>query len=193
MIGAVILAAGESRRMGSPKLLLKIGEKSLLELTVNSLGDIVDEIVVVLGHEPQRLKPLVEKLGLKWAVNEDYVQGMVSSFKKGLAEVGGCDVVFLVLGDQPFIDSEFLKKAIDAWREGAKIVSPVHKGKKGHPVLFDRSLFAEILALGKNQFIRDVIHAHGKDLRLVEAGDWAVTDIDTPEDFQAIEKRARRK
>jgi len=62
----------------------------------------------------------------------------------------------------------------------------VYKGKKGHPVLFDRSLFGEILSLQIHEMIRDVIHRHSSELRLVEAGEWAVIDIDTPEDFHKI-------
>ncbi|MBA7690163.1 hypothetical protein ES703_98687 [subsurface metagenome] len=108
---------------------------------------------------------------------------MVSSFKAGLEGLKGCDAVFLALGDQPFVDRDFLVKAIEAWRSGAKIVSPVYKGKKGHPVLFDQTLFDEILSLQKREMIRDVIHRHKSEHHLVEAGEWTVIDLDTPESF----------
>jgi len=188
MVGAVILAAGESRRMGRPKLLLRIKGKRMIEWVVDSFKGVVDELVVVLGHDPESLIPTLEELGTRWVVNENYREGMVSSFKKGLEPLKNCDAVFLALGDQPFVDRDFLMKAVDAWKEGAKIVSPVYKGKKGHPVLFDRSLFDEILSLQEHEMIRDVIHRHGDKHHLVEAGEWAVTDLDTPESFRKFMK-----
>lgn len=189
MIGAVILAAGESRRMGVQKLILDINGKPMIERVIEPFKLIVDEIIVVLGHKPEKLVPFLEKLGVKWTINFNYQEGMVSTFKKGLKKLENLDAVFLALGDQPFVDRDFLIKAMESWKSGAKVVSPIFKGKKGHPVLFDRSLFGEILALGKNQFIRDVIHKHKDDFRAIESGDWAVTDLDTPEDLEALRKR----
>jgi len=188
MVGAVILAAGESRRMGRPKLLLRIKGKRMIEWVVDSFNGVVDELVVVLGHDPESLIPTLEELGTRWVVNENYQEGMVSSFKKGLERLKNCDAVFLALGDQPLVDRDFLMKAVDAWKGGAKIVSPVYKGKKGHPVLFDQSLFDEILSLQEHEMIRDVIHRHGDKHHLVEAGEWVVTDLDTPESFRKFMK-----
>jgi molybdenum cofactor cytidylyltransferase len=189
MIGAVVLAAGESKRMGVPKPLLMIKDKRMIEWVIDSFKDTVEDIVIVLGHKPEVVKPVLEKLGARWVVNEDYAEGMASSFKKGLDELKHCDAVFLAFGDQPFVDRNFLVKAIDAWKGGAKIVSPVYKGKKGHPVLFDKSLFDEILSLKKQEMVRDVIHRHAGEHRLVEAGEWAVVDIDSPEDLHKILKK----
>jgi len=189
VIGVVVLAAGESKRMGEPKPLVKIGGKRMIEWVVGSFKDTAGDIVVVLGHEPDAIKPVLEKLGVRWVVNERYHEGMVSSFKEGLQELENCDAVFLALGDQPFVDKDYLTNAIGVWKSGAKIVSPVHKGKKGHPVLFDQSLFGEISSLQRHEMIRDVIHRHGSELRLVEAGEWAIVDLDSPEDFRKILKK----
>ena len=189
MIGVVVLAAGESKRMGEPKPLLKIRGKRMIEWVIDSFKGMVDDIIIVLGHKPEVVKPVLEKLGVRWVVNENYAEGMVSSFKKGLDELKHHDAVFLALGDQPFVDQDFLVKAIDAWKSGAKIVSPVHKGKKGHPILFDNSLFDEIFSLKKHEMIRDVIHRHAGEHRLVEAGEWAVVDLDSPKDVRKILKK----
>ena len=186
MIGAVVLAAGESRRMGENKLLLEIGGRRVIELIISSFDGVVDELIVVLGHKPESVVPVLKKLGAKWVVNENYIEGMASSFKKGLDKLKHCDAVFLALGDQPFVDRDFLLKAIDAWKGGAKIVSPAYKGKKGHPVLFDKSLFDEIFSLKKHEMVRDVIHRHAGEHRSVEAGEWAIVDLDTPEDFRSF-------
>ncbi|MDI6884009.1 MAG: nucleotidyltransferase family protein [Hadesarchaea archaeon] len=184
MVGVVILAAGESQRMGEPKLLMEIKGKRMIEWVIDSFSGAVDDLVVVLGHKPENLIPTLEKLGTRWTVNKNYREGMVSSFKEGLKKLKDHDAVFLALGDQPFVDQDFLVKAIDVWKTGAKIVSPVFKGKKGHPVLFDRSLFDEILLLQKHEMIRDVTHRHDSEHYLIEAGEWAVIDLDTPESFE---------
>jgi len=189
VIGAVILAAGESRRMGKPKPLLKIGDKSLIERALDAF-DLVDDIIVVLGHEPERLIQFLQELGVNCTVNPNYRKGMASSFKEGLKKFKKFNAVFLALCDQPIVDRDFLAKAIDAWKAGAKIVSPVYKGKKGHPVLFDRSLFEEILALKNGELIRDVIHRHEGKHYLIEAGEWAVTDIDTPDSLRAFKEKS---
>ncbi|MEM2192318.1 MAG: nucleotidyltransferase family protein [Candidatus Hadarchaeales archaeon] len=191
-VGVVILAAGESSRMGEQKLLLPLMGHTLLEHVVGSFRGIADRIIVVLGHNPEAIFPLLQRLNVEWVVNEEYQLGMVTSFKRGLAELGNCDAVFLALGDQPLVDKTFLLKAIDAWRDGAKIVCPVFRGKKGHPVLFDQSLFGEILSLGENQFIRDVIHRHADLMKVIEAGKWAITDVDTPEDFLKLKKELEK-
>jgi molybdenum cofactor cytidylyltransferase len=184
MIGAVILAAGESKRMGGKKLILEVKGKPIIQWVVESFKGIVDDIVVVLGHEPETIIPLLRKLEVRWTINNKYMNGMASSFKEGLEKLKNCESVFLALGDQPFVDKEFLLKAIDAWRnQKARIVSPVYKGKKGHPVLFDRSLFNEILSLDKQKTIRDIIHAHADELHLIETGKWAILDMDVPEDL----------
>jgi molybdenum cofactor cytidylyltransferase len=183
MIGAVILAAGESRRMGTKKSLLNIRGKRMVELVVDSFKDVVDKLVAVVGHEPDELVQILNLLGVKWAVNRRYKEGMVSSFKRGLEELKECDAVFLALGDQPFVDRDFLLKAIEEWKKGAKVVSPIHCGKKGHPVLFDHELFDEILSLKKDEKIRDLIHRYREQHRLIETGKWAVMDFDSPEDF----------
>lgn len=184
MIGVVILAAGESRRMGKNKLLLEVEGKRVIEWTVDSFRGIADNIVVVLGHRPEDMTPALKELGVRWTVNENHEEGMASSFKRGLVELRNCGAAFLALGDQPFVDRDFLKKAIDVWKKRhAKIVSPVYEGKKGHPVLFDRSLFGEILSLGRHETIRDVIHRHVDELHLVKAGKWSIMDMDAPEDL----------
>jgi len=189
MIGAVVLAAGESERMGKNKLLLEFEGKKVIELVIDALRGVVDDIIVVLGHKPERLIPILKGHGVRWTVNENYREGMTSSFKKGLRETKDSEAVFLVLGDQPSINRNFLIGMIWAWKEkGAKIVSPVYKGKKGHPVLFDKRLFDEIMTLQKGEIIRNIIHRHSDELHLIEAEEWAVMDMDTPEGFNKMKR-----
>lgn len=189
MIGAIILAAGKSERMGASKMLQEIAGKKVIELVIDPFKGIADEIVVVLGHAPEKLVDLIWRLGVKWVVNQNYERGMTSSFQRGLREVENCEAAFLVLGDQPCVERDFLVEMINAWADNkAKIVSPVYRGKKGHPVLFDRSLFDEIIHLPEKEIIRDVMHRHVGDILLLEAGEWSIMDMDTSEDFERMKR-----
>ncbi|KXB02341.1 hypothetical protein AKJ44_00690 [candidate division MSBL1 archaeon SCGC-AAA261F17] len=189
MIGTVILAAGESKRMGRPKLLLEVKGERVIDRVVNSFKDVADEVVVVLGHEPENLIPILGELEVRWEINEEYQEGMVSSIKTGVKTLKDCEALFLALGDQSIIKQDFLNAAIGAWKNGAKLVSPIHEDKKGHPVLFDQSLFEEILSLKREETLRKVIHEHDEDHELIDAGKWAIMDFDTPEDYQAVKEK----
>jgi len=174
--------------MGKFKPLITIDGKPLLQRVIESLVKEVDKIVVVLGYNAEKIIPILNRLNTKYVINQEYQKGMTSSFQTGLSELMDCKAVFLVLGDQPYIDSKFLKKAKQKWETGAKLVSPVYKGKKGHPVLIDHSLFLEFLELGKDRQIRDVIKTHQNEHVLIEADRWCIVDLDVPEDLAIIEE-----
>jgi molybdenum cofactor cytidylyltransferase len=192
VIGAVVLAAGKSERMGQNKLFLSLNGKALIDNILDAVAAAgIDEQVIVLGHKPE---PVIEAIKprlrtLKIAVNEDYEQGMTSSFQKGLEALPHVDAAFLVLGDEPIFDPNILKLMVQQMENSqgkALIVSPIHKGKKGHPLLFHRQLFAEILNLKNPQTIRDIVHRYADRLLTIEAPQWTIMDIDTPEDYARI-------
>lgn len=178
--------------MGQNKLLLRLNDKTLIESILAAIAAAnIDETVVVLGYKPQQLIEVVKKSleGVKIAINEDYQQGMTSSFQKGLRMVSYVDAAFLVLGDQPILDNHFLRVMIHQMENNlgkALIVSPIHKGKKGHPLLFFKELFGEILGLNKTETLRDVVRRHTDRLLTIEAPEWTTIDIDTPEDFARV-------
>jgi molybdenum cofactor cytidylyltransferase len=189
MTAAVVLAAGKSERMGQNKLLMQLKNNTLLETILNAVAATdIDTTVVVLGHKPQEIIDAIEpKLKkLTTVINENYEQGMTSSFQKGLREVLFADGAFLILGDELIPDPSLLNIIIHEMESNlgkALIVSPIHNGKKGHPLLFHRRLFDEILNLRRNETIRDVVHRHADRLITVEAPEWTIMDVDTPEDF----------
>ncbi len=191
IVGAVVLAAGKSERMGQNKLLLPLGEKLLIDQVLDSLAAAgVNEQVVVLGHDLEKviasLKPRLGKV--KIALNVEYEKGMVSSFQTGLWVLSGIEAVFLILGDEPILDPSLLQKMTQTMESNPEtlIVSPIYRSKKGHPLLFRRQLFGEILSLKEAQTIRDIVHAHADRLVTVEAPEWTTIDIDTPEDYARI-------
>ncbi len=189
MTAAIVLAAGKSERMGQNKLLLRLNDDTVLETILNALGAAgINRIVVVLGHKPEEiievLKPRKGEITI--VINENYELGMTSSFQKGLRQVLFVDAAFLVLGDQPLLDHTYLNTIIRKMENNLHktlIVSPIHGGKKGHPLLFNRQLFSEILGLKKDETIRDVVRRHSEEIVAVEAPDWTTMDMDTPEDF----------
>ena len=192
-VGAVILAAGKSERMGQNKQLLKLNGKTIIEDILDALSTAAINVqVVVLGGELEQimkvLKPRLSKI--KIALNVTPELGMVSSFQTGLIVLSNFEAVFLVLGDQPILDPAFLQTMVSKMESDpeALIVSPVNDGKKGHPLLFRRQLFGEIMSLQEGQTIRDVVHAHADKLILVEAPEWTTMDIDTPEDYERLKK-----
>ncbi len=188
-VAAVVLAAGKSERMGRNKLLLKLRGKPLIELVLDALeASEVDEIIIVLGNKPWEIakviKPQLNRIRL--VVNESYEEGMTSSFKTGLMQIKHAEAALLVLGDQLILDPKFLNIMIEAMernRGKALIVSPIYEGKKGHPLLFSKNLFNEILSLKESEVIRDVVHRHIDQLLTIDQPKWTITDIDTPEDF----------
>ncbi len=191
MIGAVVLASGKSERTGKNTLLLRLNGKTLLDNIFDALeaADINDQVIVV-GHEPE---PVIEaikpRLGVvKLALDLGHERGMTSSFQTGLVVISNVDAAFLVLGDQPILDPDFLKTMVKELENNgdASIVSPIHNGKKGHPLLFSRRIFGEILNFKSTQTIRDVLHANADKLLTVEAPAWTVMDIETPEDYARL-------
>lgn len=193
-VGAVILAAGESSRMGKNKLLMDIKGKEVIERVRDKVSKAANEYLFVLGHNPPKNVPKLKEMEEDWIVNEEYSHGMTWSFVKGLKALKDqhrdLDSVMLVLGDQPLVDGDFLCKMVEKWEEESGIVSPIHNGKKGHPVLFDEKYFDEILSLPKDGVIRDVIHNNDDELHLLEAPKWSIMDMDTPEDYEKVKDYA---
>lgn len=189
-LAAVVLAAGKSERMGRNKLLLKVDGRPILDLLLTALDvSPVNEVFVVLGHRLEELRAIVEAHGAEAVFNPDYEEGMTSSFKAGLRQVSA-EAAFLVLGDQLGLEAELLETMAVTMEldPEALIVSPVYQGRRGHPVLFRRALFAEILSLGEGETLRDLVLRHESAHRFVEGSLWCVLDLDTPQDFEKAKK-----
>jgi molybdenum cofactor cytidylyltransferase len=189
-LAAIVLAAGKSSRMGDNKLLLEVAGRTVLDRLLDTLDDsAVDEVFVVLGHRPEELAPIVGAHRAEAVMNPNYEDGMTSSFKAGLGKVTA-DGAFLILGDQLGLRNELLALMADKMEKEADalIVSPAHEGKKGHPVLFKRALFAEILGLGPDETMKDVVQRHEDAHSSVEGDIWCTLDMDTPEDFEELRR-----
>jgi molybdenum cofactor cytidylyltransferase len=191
-IGAVVLAAEKSDWIGQNKQLLRLNGKTLLESILDALSEAgINEQVIVLGNEmAEVIEAIRPKLGkIKIALNVAPERGMASSVQTGIIVLSNVDAIFIVLGYQPILDSSLLRKMIKILGGNSEtlIVSPIHNEKEGHPLLFRKSLFGELMSLRDNQSIRDVVHAHADKVINVEAPQWSIMDIDTPEDYKRMQ------
>jgi molybdenum cofactor cytidylyltransferase len=196
MISAILLAAGESKRMGLPKQLLTWQGKNLLQHSLESLiNSAADEIILVLGHEADQIQETLPELPIKIVVNPDYKQGMASSLRRGLLAIDpGSEAFLVLLGDQPGIGPEIINTLIRAFRQAERkrgIVRPVYRGKRGHPVLISTRYLKEALQLRGDVGARRILMDHPEDILEIEiTSDVILRDIDTPDEYQEYTKQA---
>lgn len=192
MISAILLAAGESRRMGQFKQLLPLGDKSFVEHCAdNLLGSRVDEVIIVTGHRDIEVRRAVGERPVRFAHNPEYRSGMASSIKCGVRSLSEDAQAFvLALVDQPQIGSDAINLVVEAYeKEQALIVIPAFEGRNGHPILLDLRLREEILAVDAEQGLRKVVSAHREKVKRVEVTSRSILDdFDLPEDYVRILK-----
>jgi len=196
MISAILLAAGESKRMGITKQILKFGKNTLLEYTINNLvNSKIDEIILVLGYKAEEIKKEIstkyEKLVI--TINPDFRDGMSSSIKHGIGSINPeAKAVLIVLGDQPLISSEIINSIINTYQEkDAAIVAPVYKGTIGHPVCFDLEKYRDrLLGLSGDKGAKEIVDANTDDFFGVDvSSDNILVDIDDKENYlKALKK-----
>jgi molybdenum cofactor cytidylyltransferase len=186
-IAAVVLSAGESSRMGRPKALLPIEGETFIGRIVGSLKRTqVGKILVVLGHNADPLAAALGALSVEILINPNYQLGQLSSLQvavRTLLPDPDCDGMLVHLVDHPYIDASLVDRMIRQFYESKKdIVVPRCRGKRGHPVLFSRRLFGELLDAPMDQGAKAVVNAHGDATLEIETDDEGITvDIDTPE------------
>ena len=187
MIIGVVLSAGESSRMGRPKALLPIEGQRFIERIIRVLGlSRVGRTIVVLGHHAEQLRGQIEHLPVEIVINPDYQSGQLSSLQAAIRHLerdDRCAGMLVHLVDHPFIDVALVDKLIEGFFETKKlIVVPRYKEKRGHPVIFSRELFAELLNAPVDQGAKAVVNAHRQETLEIEWQDEGITvDIDTPE------------
>jgi molybdenum cofactor cytidylyltransferase len=189
MLSAIILAAGESKRMGKPKQLLPLGKSTLLEQAIdNLLNSSVDETIVVLGHKAEEITEKIANKPVKVVINPDYQQGMSTSIVAGLIMVDPrSQAVMLALGDQPLVTSRTINQLIEAFNKNRKgIAVPTYRGRRGHPIIFDIKYKAELFKLRGDIGGREIIQNHPKDVFMVAVdSESVVSDIDTQDEYNS--------
>ena len=195
MISAVILAAGESRRMGKQnKLLLPIGGEALLvKLVASVCASDVGQVLVVIGHEAEKIRRELNELPLNFVYNPNFSEGMTTSIKYGVKVVSHeCDGLLICLGDMPFINTSEINKLIHAYVKNrikgeGLIVVPVFKRQRGNPVLFSIEFRNDILEHKKESGCKEVIMKNSDSVMEIEMDDEKMLlDVDTMEDYQSV-------
>jgi molybdenum cofactor cytidylyltransferase len=193
-VGAIVLAAGASFRMGSPKALLRMGEETFLQHVVGQLHRAgVDDVVIVLGADADEIRNSLPWFGGTIVVNQNWEEGQLTSVIAGLKALGQrlLDGVLIWPVDRPLIASTLIAGLLKAFRESGKsIVVPVFEGKRGHPAIFSSIVFDEICVAPLNVGARHVLRNHPDDIHeLTTSEEGVLLNIDTPEDYKKYVER----
>ena len=188
MINAIILAAGQSKRMGKPKPLLRFNDQTFLEQIISVLKHSdVGRITVVLGAEADTIRKSVDLTGTNIVINQDYQRGQLSSLTAGIKESPeDTEAILICLVDNPFITEEVVNKIVRTFKEtNNPIIVPVFNKRRGHPTLFSRSLFNELLSAPEEKGARYVLYSNEEKILELEVSERGISiGIDTPDDYK---------
>jgi len=184
-VAALILAAGESSRMGQDKALLDYRGKTFLAAIIGNLREAgVQEIAVVLGHHAELIQATVNLNGVRVVLNPNYRQGQTSSLQAGLAawSAAGPRAILLCLVDHPAVSPNVIGAILGRYRQfPVPVIVPAFRGLRGHPVLIGRELFAELIALPAEAGANTVVRKYQSATQMVEVEDDTILiDIDDP-------------
>ena len=180
----LILAAGASRRMGQPKQLLQLNGESLIERVIRiAEGANFDEVIVVLGANADQVLPVVDANKIRVLVNSDWAEGIGSTIRYGIQNVGRTDAVMIMLVDQPDVSSEWLLKLREKFdQSGCLAATTLSDGISSPPVIIDQRLFPRLLELSGDQGAKKIlsqVHVEGLEFP------GPLRDLDTPEDLES--------
>ena len=174
--------------MGRQKLLLPFAGVTVIEHIVGRLGQTrLRDIVVVLGHEPERVEETLAHHSVTFALNERYEEGMLTSVRAGLsAAPADWAGALVVLGDQPSIRPATVDALLDAFdTHGEDILVPAHEAERGHPILVPRRFFPEVMTQYDELGLRGLLRAHSQAVREVTMDSPSIlNDIDYPDDYR---------
>lgn len=190
-VSIVVLAAGLSTRFGRNKLFEPLGGTTLIERVVSeSLLSRATQVIVVGGHEFERLRLRLQGYGCETVYNDEYKAGQSSSVKRGMSKVSGsADAAMVLPGDMALTERSVIDAVIDRYsRDRTPIVSAGYSGRPGHPILFDRSLFAELAEIDEQgRGLKAVVARHSGETAVVETSPAALFDLDTPGDLARLD------
>lgn len=193
-ISAIILAAGQSKRMGRSKMILPWGNTTVLGKVIETIKQAgVGDILVVTGGERAQVETIVAKYKVRMIRNENFEsEEMITSIQLGLREQHAESVAALIcLGDQPQVEESSVRSICEAFqKKNSSIIVPSYQNRRGHPWLIARELWNEVLGMRAPESMRDFLHKHNKDILYVEhKSPNILQDLDTPEDYLKYKPR----
>lgn len=188
--GAIILAAGQSSRLGTPKQLVEYKGKKLLQHAIDGVSfQVSDHFVVVLGAYHQELLHAFMNSPFPYVINTDWKDGMATSLVKGLNELlakGDFEGVFLLVSDQPFVEDNVINKLLDRHlTTNKKLVASQYGATYGVPAFIHCSYFADLLTLGKDAGAKQLFYSNPEDLAWIDFPQ-GIIDIDTVQDLEKL-------
>jgi molybdenum cofactor cytidylyltransferase len=189
MVTGVVLAAGASSRMGEQKLLLELGGETIVRRTVRQVCEAgVDDVLVVVGYQHDKVLQALDGLPIRHAINERYQEGMGSSFRTAIEHIGDSDAALFALADQPFVTAANYRSILDAFRQQAPAIVSVRYGDvTAPPHMFGKELFPELAALVHGA--RPVLERHTDRRIVLPFPAELLQDIDTPDDYEVAKRR----
>jgi len=188
IIDGILLAAGESRRMGFPKPLLKVGDETFLVRSLRAMLKVVRNVIVVTGAYRERVLAAIPSIpGVRVVHNPEFLRGQLSSLRCAIREMAPeVDAALVHLADHPLVQPSTFRTVVDKFGStGASILIARHAGHRGHPVIFAKAIFPELLAAPEDQGARFVVNADPGRVVYADVNDPGVgLDLDTPEDLK---------
>ena len=197
MKAAIILAAGDSSRMGFPKQLAEYKGKTILETVVETVSNNVENTIVVLGHENETLTEKIDFKNSTILINENWEEGIISSIRTGLFYLSSDKIIeeaLIFMGDQPAINSEVIKKLISAKHDDDEVVVPQYRYEKGYPILIPRFFWNKLELITqddvdgddsvfKNFELIDFFETSESKIKILNFNFLKPTDFDEQSDF----------
>jgi molybdenum cofactor cytidylyltransferase len=189
-VAAVLLAAGQSKRMGAFKPLLPFGKRTVIESCIDYLhrgGVSTDSIVVVLGHRSQDVVNRLGDLSVQLALNPDPDSQMIASITAGLQKVPTAKAILIALADHPAVPPRVISTLISEWQNGARLAIPTWQDRGGHPVLVDLSFRQELQNLDADLGLKSLFRAHPNEVKRLPVNSPLIArDMDTWDDYVAL-------
>ncbi len=194
MITAIILAGGESKRMGRPKMLLPWGHGTVLDQVIEALkSGGIEDVEVVTGGSRAEVEAICKRRQVRAVFNEAYARDeMLGSLQTGLRGLGlETEAGLVTLGDQPQIEAATVRAVTSEYgRSQAQLIVPSYQRRRGHPWLIARPLWAEVLEMKAPESPREFLNRHASEIRYVEVESPSILqDLDTPEDYRKSRPR----
>jgi len=193
-ISGLILAAGQSSRMGQPKQLLPFRGTILLDwvMAQAEAASALDEVIVVLGRAADEIQPRLRVTRAKVVVNPVFTEGCSASYKTGIATLDPrAEAVMVLLGDQPGVESAVIDQVAQNWRQrGGTIGLTSYRDRQGHPMVFARELFDQLLQLQGDKAAWKILDAHPEWVRHINVDRFFPEDVDTMQDYETLLREA---
>ena len=190
-LSTLILAAGNSSRLGSPKQLIEFEGQTLIERITETALSISEEVLIVLGGNSELILPKLERFNnvISTIYNPDWKEGMGTSIRIGVEKLAeNSDLIIILLADQPFISKVLLQNMLQSYAKTQNpIVSCIYSNTLGVPILFDKSVFFELLKLNGDKGAKSFLHLYKNRISTIDFPE-AIVDIDTLEDVENLKR-----